>query len=760
MSTGSRKKRRLDRASSLELPPGLWGSLWSHLQNGQVLVRMALCAAAAIVLLVVTRGWAPPLAYRVGDSPHRDIVVRTRFEIPDEKATSEARDRASRLAIAVYDQDPAPIVQLRAKLESEVSQLVAAKEYADVAQKWQAFRRQMAADQPETTEEEHQQQYLSFRETLSGQGALDAFKTALAESLNLIEQNGLLDKLPPEHDANSDKIAVRRAGKEGFEQEINVSDVLMQYAADKLLQDLNKKMPSPDVSARAFAWLRPRLPVTLRLNPEATRKAQDEAVAAVKEVTTVYRPGDVLVRARKPDAPLGRVPISDEVMTLIRQEYDAETELLSFGDKLSRSLAVLGMYVALYVLCGFYIYHREPRITRELGRLATLLAILVASVVLMLVTSHDNWRAELIPLMLFGMTMAIAYQQETALLLAAAVTLVSVVALGQSLPQAIVLLATTAGAILLLGRVRSRSKLLTVGFAAAGVAALTTIGVGTLQGEPFWLSLTSGLRWGLWAVIAGSLMTCLLPLVERLFGVQTDLSLIELGDPAHPLLQELIRRAPGTYNHSITVASLAESAAEAIGARGLLVRVGAYFHDIGKMLKPGYFVENQGQGDNRHRTLVPAMSTLVIIAHVKDGADLARQNRIPEPIIDFIQQHHGTTLVEYFYRQASETKKLDPNGSDVDESSFRYPGPKPQTKEAGILMLADAVESASRVLVEPTPARIESLVEDISRKRLLDGQFDECALTLEEVRRIGDSLVKSLTAVYHGRVKYPEQETA
>jgi putative nucleotidyltransferase with HDIG domain len=246
-----------------------------------------------------------------------------------------------------------------------------------------------------------------------------------------------------------------------------------------------------------------------------------------------------------------------------------------------------------------------------------------------------------------------------------------------------------------------------------------------------------------------------------MFGVLTDLSLLELGDITHPLLQELVRRAPSTYNHSITVGSIAEAAADAIGARGLLVRVGAYFHDIGKMLKPGYFVENQGQGDNRHQSLVPAMSTLVIIAHVKDGADLARQNRVPEPIVDFIQQHHGTTLVEYFYRQASERKEADPHGSAVvDESSFRYPGPKPQTKEAGILMMADAVESASRALVEPTPSRIESLVEDISRKRLLDGQFDECGLTLEEVRKIGDSLVKSLTAVYHGRVKYPDQESA
>jgi cyclic-di-AMP phosphodiesterase PgpH len=326
---------------------------------------------------------------------------------------------------------------------------------------------------------------------------------------------------------------------------------------------------------------------------------------------------------------------------------------------------------------------------------------------------------------------------------------------------------------MMLKSIRTRSKLLYVGIFSGAVVLLTTIGVGTLLGRPLFpdsladgtiyypRTLIDALRFGLWAVIAGSLMTCLLPFIEKLFDVQTDISLIELGDPAHPLLQELIRRAPGTYNHSITVASLAEAAAESIGARGLLVRVGAYFHDIGKMLKPGYFIENQSQGVNRHESLVPAMSTLVIIAHVKDGADLARQHHLPERIIDFIQQHHGTTLVEYFYRRANEQREADdPNGSEVDESAFRYPGPKPQSKEAGVMMLADAVESASRVLVEPTPARIESLVSELAMKRLLDGQFDECGLTLQEVRTIQESLVKSLTAVYHGRVKYPGQRTA
>ncbi|HWA98838.1 MAG TPA: HD domain-containing protein, partial [Pirellulales bacterium] len=178
------------------------------------------------------------------------------------------------------------------------------------------------------------------------------------------------------------------------------------------------------------------------------------------------------------------------------------------------------------------------------------------------------------------------------------------------------------------------------------------------------------------------------------------------------------------------------------------------------MLKPHYFSENQGSGDNRHDTLMPAMSTLIIIAHVKDGADLARQHDLPKPIIDFIEQHHGTTLVEYFYHRASERTHTDPNGAEVEESSYRYPGPKPQTIEAAVLMLADAVESASRALVEPTPARIENLVEELGMKKLLDGQFDECHLTLEQLRTIEDSLIKSLTAVYHGRVKYPTQASA
>jgi hypothetical protein len=752
MSTGSKKRKRSERVATLELSPGVWGYLRSHLRRGHVLVRLAACALAAVLLLLLTRGWNPPMPYRLGDIPSRDITARTQFEQIDEQATREARARARQLAVAIFDQNPAQLVQLRAKLENDVSQLVTTDDMAKAEEIWAAYRLPLAEGTPEPTAEERQQRFQRFREALTGEGALDAFKTSLTEAMAPLEQNGLLDAMPSDLDANAERIAVRPVGSDGFEAEVPVNEVLIEYAADRLKLALEQKLPSLEVATRVFAWLRPKLPVTLQLNAEATLREQAQAAEQVPNQTKIFPLGSVLARAG--------TPIDVASLDLLKLEYKAELAQRSLSADFGRTLAVLGMYVALYTLCGFYIYYREDRIAQELWRLATMLTLVVLTVGLMLLTSRDEWRAEIIPLMLFGMTVAIAYQQDLALLLSAAVALIATVALGLTLPSVLVLMATTAGAILLLRRVRSRSKLLTVGFIAAGVAFLTTVGVGTLAGQPFWPVLKMALLSGVWAVVAGSLMTCLLPLVEKAFGVQTDLSLIELGDPAHPLLQELIRRAPGTYNHSITVASLAESAAEAIGARGLLVRVGAYFHDIGKMLKPGYFAENQGQGDNRHQSLVPAMSTLVIIAHVKDGADLARQNKIPEPIIDFIQQHHGTTLVEYFYRQASERKEADPNSGAVDESSFRYPGPKPQTKEAGILMLADAVESASRVLVEPTPSRLESLVEDICRKRLLDGQFDECGLTLEEVRKIGDSLVKSLTAVYHGRVKYPDQETA
>lgn len=308
----------------------------------------------------------------------------------------------------------------------------------------------------------------------------------------------------------------------------------------------------------------------------------------------------------------------------------------------------------------------------------------------------------------------------------------------------------------MLREIRTRTRPVEVS-ALAGIAFLAlTIAMGLLGGQPTRLFVVDGLRNFFWSLLAGFILCGSLPIIERCFGVMTDATLIELADSSHPLMQELVCRAPGTYTHCMTVATLADAAAESIGANALLVRVGCYFHDIGKMLKPHYFIENQ-QGENRHDNLEPALSTLVIIGHVKDGIALARQYRLPKAIIEFIQQHHGTTLVEYFYREAMRLQEGTSQGNSELEFAFRYPGPKPQTRESGILMMADAVESASRSLPLPTQNSLRKLVRDIVMKRLLDGQFDESGLTLAELKLIEQSLTQGLTAVFHARIRYEEE---
>lgn len=248
----------------------------------------------------------------------------------------------------------------------------------------------------------------------------------------------------------------------------------------------------------------------------------------------------------------------------------------------------------------------------------------------------------------------------------------------------------------------------------------------------------------------------LLWIFERTFGVTTDLTLLELSDTNRPLLKELSLRAPGTFNHVLQVANLAEAAADAIGANALQARIGALYHDIGKMLKPEYYIENQQPGDNPHDRVTPYMSALIIASHVKDGLELGREYNLPEVVLNFIPTHHGSTLMEFFYRKAKELR--GPEDPPVDEMEFRYPGPRPQTNEQGIVMLADSVEAASRSLDKPTPKRLEGLVDAIFRARTEDGQLDGCALTFADLNHIKETFLSILGGIYHFRVKYPDQD--
>ncbi|MBM3249561.1 MAG: HDIG domain-containing protein [Candidatus Omnitrophica bacterium] len=255
-------------------------------------------------------------------------------------------------------------------------------------------------------------------------------------------------------------------------------------------------------------------------------------------------------------------------------------------------------------------------------------------------------------------------------------------------------------------------------------------------------------------LISAIIVLGVLPLFEYLFRSVTNISLLELADSNHPLLQRMVLEAPGTYLHSLVVGNISEAACNAIGANSLLARVGGYYHDIGKLSKPEYFSENQGISVSKHDTLSATMSKLVIMNHVKEGLELAKRYRLSPAIADFIGQHHGNSLVYYFYRRALETLEED---QKIQEEGFRYPGPKPDTKEAAVVLLADSVEAATRALKDPTPSKIQEVVYKVINNKFIDRQLDECDLTLRDMENISAVFLRILSGIYPGRVSYPEE---
>lgn len=257
-------------------------------------------------------------------------------------------------------------------------------------------------------------------------------------------------------------------------------------------------------------------------------------------------------------------------------------------------------------------------------------------------------------------------------------------------------------------------------------------------------------------IISSIIVLGILPVFEYLFNTATNISLLELADFHQPLLQRLVQEAPGTYHHSLIVGNLSETACRAIGANSLLARIGAYYHDIGKLQKPEYFSENQTRQESKHGGLAPTMSKLVIMNHIKEGVELAKKFGLSPSLIDFIQQHHGKSLVYYFYRRALENIEDD---EEIKEEGFRYPGPKPDSKETAVVLLADSVEAAARALKDPTPAKIEELVHKIINNKFIDGQLDECELTLKDLEKISAVFIRLLCGIYHNRESYPENTT-
>lgn len=436
-------------------------------------------------------------------------------------------------------------------------------------------------------------------------------------------------------------------------------------------------------------------------------------------------------------------------------------------------------YLCAAVIAGAMVVHLLVALREEVADntelvlvLGTLLLQLGASVVMTDFGYQNSWSGALLilalPHALCPMVLSVILGRKIGLFGAIYSTLLGAMVFAGINPLTYLACSSLVGFLVVLftKRVRRRNRLVMAGLYIGAAAALFSLLLHETSGaiESATLSRIVGIPFAV-GVLTGLIVGGGMPVIESIFGVTTEVSWLEQADLNHPLMKRLSIEAPGTYHHSLVVANLSEAAAEAIGANAGMTRVCAYFHDIGKLTKPEYFIENMDPAINPHEDLTARMSALILIANVKDGVDLAIKHKLNCSIIDVIEQHHGTSLAWYFYKRAldqkahilrlvEEGKSKEDDVPQVSEEVFRYPGPRPQFKESAIISLADAVESASRVLEKPNASRVETLVDELVQNRMLDGQLDECDLTIAELAKVKASFVKTLLSMMHSRIKY------
>lgn len=454
-----------------------------------------------------------------------------------------------------------------------------------------------------------------------------------------------------------------------------------------------------------------------------------------------------------------------EVVTDDQYRKLQELGLLKKDSNILAHMGMLLFVLTIVSILYYYIYHFEPDIHQNNMNLLLLFMVMLLSLLGMKVISYGqnlewNTIGYLAPIGLGSMLITLLLNIRLSLVSTVILAIFcSVIFNGENhmlfdFRQGIVLLISGVTAAFALADVRRRSAILRAGLISSVAAVFPVLALnfmvpteGTLQE---WLQSVGFAMLG--AIFSAVLTIGFLPYFETLFGILSPMRLLELSNPNHPLMRKLLVKSPGTYHHSIIVGNLSEAAAEAIGADGLLARVGAYYHDVGKTKRPQFFIENQLYRDNPHDRISPNLSKSIIISHTRDGVQLLKAHNVPKPIQDIAAQHHGTTLLKYFYFKAKE--KLD--HEQVRPEDYRYPGPKAQFKEAAIVGICDCVEAAVRSLARPTPSRIENMVKKIIQDRLEDGQFDECDITLKELELIGKSVCETLQGIFHSRIEYPD----
>jgi len=480
------------------------------------------------------------------------------------------------------------------------------------------------------------------------------------------------------------------------------------------------------------------------LNLEATEQRQQEALREVEPVKRTVLKGENIIRK-------GDIVTQDDIQVL---------EALGLRKPRINFVNLMGVLItlsSLLLLLGYYIKHYQNEVWKNINQLILIETLVILVVLLAKIISifQPSYMVYLVPTAIASILITVLINTQIALIVTAFISFLIALVFGNLYITAAVAFVGGLVGIISVSNVNQRSDLIKAGFNVSLSLVVFIAGLTLMNLTNDWIELLWAVGMGvLNGIFVAILANGLLPYLENIFDLTSSVKLLELSNPSHPLLKRLLVEAPGTYHHSIIVGNLAENAADRIGADSLLTRVGAYFHDIGKLKRPYFFSDNQFGGENPHDKTSPNLSALIIKSHVKDGLEMADKYNLPKAIKDIIQQHQGTGLISFFYKQAVEKNKH----GDIKESDFRYDGPKPQTKEAALIMLADTVEAAvrSKNFNKNNHNRIELFVKELIREKLNDRQLDDSPLTLHELDEIADSFVQILTGIYHKRIEYPD----
>lgn len=709
---------------------------------------------AIVYVLVTTFSFAPSFSFRSatakpGEVATRDVLAPRDLIVPDRASTERRRVEAAADVLPVYDLDTAAPDRLTAELQTSFQKARGALGTRRKPGLSPAVRD--AFNLPigdEALSALSQNQFSQDVEDRLLQTAADLYHAGIVDNRDLLEEN------------RARGIVLRdvRSGHEGRRKDLE--DVVEYGSQTKTAAA--RHLAGGDLQGRALTEVAAFLAAALRPNmtfdATETARRREEASRSVETVLTKIPRGKVIVRKGDEISPR----VADWIAAVRASAADPSSWVKVTGILILQSLAAAAFWVDA---------RRQRRRRRERRSEIVYGSILAAGVLFSLLTrgafvlsqglsssfEGSAWAAHTyyaIPFAAGSIMASLVAGMGPALLFAAVQAIGAGVLMGQSFAFVLFALVGSLAGIFGIGKLRSRSVLLSMGglVAVANLIAISAIAFlnGEVRGWDFAADALGGLAGG-WFV--AMIVGVFLPVFEHLFHVTTDIRLLELSNQNLPLLRTLALETPGTYQHSLVLGHLAEAAAEAIGADALLARVAGYYHDIGKTKMPDYFIENQPKGANRHDRLEPSMSALVISMHVKEGVDLAKKARLPEQLVSAIREHHGTKLIQYFYQKA--LTKSGPGDSPVRETEYRHQGPRPSSRVNGILMIADAVEAASRTLIEPTSAKIRAMIQTIVDDCLRDGQFDDCDLTMRDLAVIVDTLERTVSNIYHHRIDYP-----